>query len=1172
MNWLKRTLGIGAPPQAPAPTATPVPTAASAPAARPEADPWPDTPAAAQALRHLEERLQALDVLDPGLGARAMACYRRPPGAELRSVLQELGRHQKWVLRSPARESRISFRDAVLARPVLRPVDYALYGAMVQSELGGAEMPGPSEGLRWFMRLVHEIDDRGGSHAPVGVRGWRAEELAAVLEAVGVAPERLVELAAVRRHGLAYQLAPLPGLREFVLAHPGPVLDVLRAGTPEDQEAAAELLTRLEVPLDGFRDEVLDLALGSRRTVRAAFQPLLQELDPTWLRASLEARASRPADERARVAEVLWSRYGDGARPFLEAWRGREKAERIQRLLSDLLQPVALPVPDGPPEVDSDLDGPLSPAIHGELRRLVELVDASLAADPATSSLRMGEEGFRQLLERVEGHSEAHAASSPLYPHPIGTVLHAHVRKEQGLLTHPELLPAQLVRLVGAVSGFATARTSYWYADPRGNLAWLGSVLAGRPDADLGTLSSALALSGLDADLVLDSLVWGGPKALGDFPPERAAAYLAARSARFEMALLGTYPETPAYARQRIQSHALQTLVLQASVPPSLQRAVFELGLLGLDPERGLARSLARPFPDLEGRLVRELTATVQARRTGAATWLAALGAVQALEPLRRAAHKEGNEACRAAMLSGIEQLGGSVDEFVGRDALQREAVAGLARGFPAELEWAADLPAPTWREDGMSLSQPSLHWLLVRAHRLKTPEPDPLLQRYARLLGGPDGRRLGADLLKRWLQQAEDPHEPAPSRGLLALVAVFAGPEVVDSVAEFIVCWYGQKATQIKALLEMLSWMEHGEAIQLLLGVADRFQTPGIQEAARQYAQGAARRRGWSAEQLGDRTCPTAGFDAQGILRLDYGARWFEARLDDRLGVALADSSGAWLKTIPKARKDDDASRAASARKTLIQARKKLEEIVDAQTTRLASCMAQGRTWSADEWSSVLLLHPILRRIAIRALWRILRPDGSRVVVRPLEDASLTDVQDDEVRLGPEDRLELVHETLLKPEESAAWLQHLEDYRLEPLFPQLDRHRVHAGADQMLLDDFRGHLIDPRRLHDRAARQGFSRGPSQGSSWFCEYVREYAELGLRAELGFSGWYAAPPYLPPDAAPLVALHGLAFRQREGFQQIPLREIPAPLLSESWHQIEQIAAAGTGFQSDWETRV
>ncbi|WP_139094429.1 DUF4132 domain-containing protein, partial [Acinetobacter baumannii] len=58
----------------------------------------------------------------------------------------------------------------------------------------------------------------------------------------------------------------------------------------------------------------------------------------------------------------------------------------------------------------------------------------------------------------------------------------------------------------------------------------------------------------------------------------------------------------------------------------------------------------------------------------------------------------------------------------------------------------------------------------------------------------------------------------------------------------------------------------------------------------------------------------------------------------------------------------------------------------------------------------------------------------------RPLEDLSLTDSSDNAVDPASFATVQLAHRSLLTAEQSESWKQHFADYKVEPLFNQLDR------------------------------------------------------------------------------------------------------------------------------------
>ena len=63
--------------------------------------------------------------------------------------------------------------------------------------------------------------------------------------------------------------------------------------------------------------------------------------------------------------------------------------------------------------------------------------------------------------------------------------------------------------------------------------------------------------------------------------------------------------------------------------------------------------------------------------------------------------------------------------------------------------------------------------------------------------------------------------------------MAAFGGDDLPAVAYRYIKNWYGYRLHQCKALVRMLAWIDRGSAIQLLLQIATRFRTKGIQQEA---------------------------------------------------------------------------------------------------------------------------------------------------------------------------------------------------------------------------------------------------------------------------------------------------------------------------------------------------
>jgi hypothetical protein len=196
----------------------------------------------------------------------------------------------------------------------------------------------------------------------------------------------------------------------------------------------------------------------------------------------------------------------------------------------------------------------------------------------------------------------------------------------------------------------------------------------------------------------------------------------------------------------------------------------------------------------------------------------------------------------------------------------------------------------------------------------------------------------------------------------------------------------------------------------------------------------------------------------------------------------------------------------------------------------------------------------------------------GERMSFRLLDDGTLSDVDDNEVALPADGVVRLAHDTNLTKQEVEAWLAHFADYEVQPLFQQLGRG-VHTVPEELrreqLLEDFKGHTLDAFALRGKALKLGWTRGPAEDGGWFHAYLKRFPSLGLVAELGFTGNGL------PEENRTVGLLSLGFLREvpdqpvHVQQRVPLADVPAVLVSETWHDAWSIAAEGRGFDPSWE---
>jgi hypothetical protein len=689
-----------------------------------------------------------------------------------------------------------------------------------------------------------------------------------------------------------------------------------------------------------------------------------------------------------------------------------------------------------------------------------------------------------------------------------------------------------------------------------------------------------------------------------------------------------------AYVGEAARYGAFRMLATMPALPPAITPYLWEVALGSSKKERPLAQAALRSEPGKVPNIIGALASGKQEVRASAALWLAELAAKEAIEPLKTALAKEKNEVAKGGMFEALDRLGVPIAQFLDRAKLEKEARAGTAKGLPKEIDWLplAALPPVRWADNGAVVPPVILQHFITQATKLKSPEPPALIRKYCEFLHPEDRAALGKYLLLAWLAQDTAPRYTAEeaameatsvtarvkaqvakypqyyqdwdetatyrsyynhylnqcqgsaiaSKGLLGICGCCCTGEVAAPVYAFIKKWFGHRQPQCKALLAVLAQIPDRAATQVLLTVGNRFRTKGIQEEARLQAQNLAEREGWTLDELADRTIPTAGFDEEGRQELDYGPRQFLATLTESGEIRLEHAAGKELKALPDPAQADDAALAKEARKAFSEAKKELKEVLKLQQERLYEALCTQRAWKFADWETYLNRHPILGLYCQRLAWRVVMDphDPAAPTFRPLADRTLTDFQDEPVSVPEDAVVALAHQSVVTPEIAAGWLAHWRDYGIAPLLAQFGREQYELSAqnaEAREVAQFQGHMLEAFTLRGQATKLGYVRAAAEDGGMFHEYLKEFPTSRIRAVIGFTGntlpeenVRTALTYLKFERMPAPGAAGNN-AGRWSARALPLKDVPPVLLGECWNDIRQIAAAGPGFDADWEKK-
>ncbi|TFT47214.1 DUF4132 domain-containing protein, partial [Proteus mirabilis] len=344
---------------------------------------------------------------------------------------------------------------------------------------------------------------------------------------------------------------------------------------------------------------------------------------------------------------------------------------------------------------------------------------------------------------------------------------------------------------------------------------------------------------------------------------------------------------------------------------------------------------------------------------------------------------------------------------------------------------------------------------------------------------------------------------------------------------------------------------------------------TASVQEKARNLVTQIAERNGWSADELADRTIPTAGFDDSGTLVLEYGERTFTAKMDAKQKIVLFNPEGKEVKSLPAARKNDDPELIKEAKKLFTSSKKELKQVIELQSVRLYEAMCAQRQWLSADWQEYILAHPIMHKLIEQLVWQEVKEGEVINTFRPSDDGALLNLEDDEVTLQNDSLIQLAHAALVNEDERKAWIAHFKDYKVKFLFSQMEHKIPDLDLTQTEVEDRKGWITDTFTLRGILTKMGYQRGPAEDGGSFSHYYKFFSSLNYYVNIGFSG-----SYVPEENIPAV-LFDLSFeKDQQNYwdrNNIELKQVPPILLAESYADYLKVAEACAGFDPEWEKK-
>jgi hypothetical protein len=911
------------------------------------------------------------------------------------------------------------------------------------------------------------------------------------------------------------RIVTLSGFPEIALRHSAVVGEGLNHVDADVRIHVLTLLAEEKINPAGFAGRIVELAVSSAKTVRKAAEPLLDAMPSqatTLLRKMAEDGSN---DERLLAAQLLWRRNGDSERSFLESRHKDDKSAKVKAAIGELLTeakaveaqsetPADLP-PVAPVEVVVPLTTEARAALTEMLRKGWDAANQHALKYPKWNKppAPQDDKAIQRCIEVLERAGKGETAAG------LANRAHWYSEGAARFAGRPDVALIHVVRLAAMIG----AGNEYFFTNQLQQLV-AKYYFSHKPRPSLRDLAAHLEVIGRDAKTIVEQAIgrsYGAGGAFLNFDAGDVWPFFVEHGQLLEDAWneRGKY----SFVDDRRKRTIFKILAMFPKLPPRFIRLCWDVAFNGSKKERPLAQAALGREPGKEERILTALGGGKAEHRAIAAEWLGKIEHKPVIPALKKALAKEKQDTAAGQMMVALERLGVPLEEFVSTDGLLKEAKALLDKGIPPALKWLDldRLPKVRWAATGKPARKEILQWMVVQSYKLGLPEPGPRLRKYTSYFDRAEAEELGQYILESWIAQDTVPHshdqahehaekyaammagyatrnpqyykgtkeewyrtaynskiaEPIGTanseKGILAVAGACCGGRAAAPTERFLKTYFGYRVHQCKALIRMLSWIEHPSAIQVLLSVANRFRTAGIRKEAELCVAELADRKNWTIDELADRTIPTGGFEEGLQLVLDYGQRKFTAKLNADFDVILSNEEGKAIKTLPAPRQDEDAEKAKAAKKKLSAAKKEIESVLKLQKERLYESMCTQRTWSFADWNQFLNGHAIIRLYCQRLIWAVVEDGKTKTTFRPLDDGTLTDTNDDAVTVAPDARVCLAHACNTPSEAAKAWQQHLADYQVPPLFEQFGKTRYQLPADkrdETSLAEFQGYLL----------------------------------------------------------------------------------------------------------------
>lgn len=221
----------------------------------------------------------------------------------------------------------------------------------------------------------------------------------------------------------------------------------------------------------------------------------------------------------------------------------------------------------------------------------------------------------------------------------------------------------------------------------------------------------------------------------------------------------------------------------------------------------------------------------------------------------------------------------------------------------------------------------------------------------------------------------------------------------------------------------EILAAIGTDVALRQIQAISQKNKYQSVLDSAQEMMQKIAVTRDLKPQQMEDRLVPDLGLSDEGDIKLSYGLRYFIGSVDAQLKPVIKDASGAVVKALPAAAKDDDKALAKESAAAWSELCKELRPVAKLQLERLELAMVNSRRWTGSDFKTLLVASPLLQSLVKGLVWGIF-PSKTKISASFIVNAEneFVDAEGKSIKVTDGSSIGILHPLLMDKQSLAGW------------------------------------------------------------------------------------------------------------------------------------------------------